>query len=81
MLSFNNTEIAFSGKTNNDLNRSYWLFRMVSNPTFVNIGNKETIKGDTDLFIIKLKAKRNVTFNLKLVDGLLVDKALNKVRF
>ncbi len=38
MLSFNNTEIAFSGKTNNDLNRSYWLFKMVSNQTFVNIG-------------------------------------------
>ncbi|MDP1745643.1 MAG: proline dehydrogenase family protein [Bacteroidota bacterium] len=38
MLSFNNTEVAFSGKTNNDLNRSYWLFKMVSNPTFVNIG-------------------------------------------
>ncbi|MES2139558.1 MAG: proline dehydrogenase family protein [Bacteroidota bacterium] len=38
MLSFNNTEIAFSGKTNNDLNRSYWLFKMVSNPMFVNIG-------------------------------------------
>lgn len=38
MLSFNNTEIAFSGKTNIDLNRSYWLFKMVSNPTFVNIG-------------------------------------------
>lgn len=38
MLSFNNTEIAFSGKTNNDLSRSYWLFKMVSNPTVVNIG-------------------------------------------
>ena len=38
MLSFNNTEIAFSGKTNKDLNRSYWLFKMVSNPFFVNIG-------------------------------------------
>jgi proline dehydrogenase len=38
MLSFNNTEIAFSGKKNNDLNRSYWLFKMVSNPMFVNIG-------------------------------------------
>jgi len=38
MLSFNNTEIAFSGKTNKDLNRSYWLFKMVSNPMFVNIG-------------------------------------------
>jgi proline dehydrogenase len=42
MLSFNNTEIAFSGKTNNDLNRSYWLFKMVSNSTFVNIGKSLT---------------------------------------
>lgn len=38
MLSFNNTEIAFSGKKNNDLRRSFWLFKMVSNPLFVNIG-------------------------------------------
>ncbi|MGB3947312.1 MAG: proline dehydrogenase family protein [Bacteroidia bacterium] len=42
MLSFNNTEIAFSGKTNKDLNRSYWLFKMVSNPSFVNIGKTLT---------------------------------------
>jgi len=42
MLSFNNTEIAFSGKTNKDLNRSYWLFKMVSNSTFVNIGKSLT---------------------------------------
>ena len=42
MLSFNNTEIAFSGKTNKDLNRSYWLFKMVSNPAFVNIGKSLT---------------------------------------
>jgi proline dehydrogenase len=38
MLSFNNTKIAFSGKSSNDLNRSYWLFKMVSNPMVVNIG-------------------------------------------
>lgn len=38
MLSFDNTEISFSGKTNKDLNRSYWLFKMVSNQTFVKIG-------------------------------------------
>lgn len=42
MLSFNNTEISFSGKTNKDLNRSYWLFKMVSNSTFVNIGKSLT---------------------------------------
>jgi proline dehydrogenase len=42
MLSFNNTEVAFSGKTNNDLNRSYWLFKMVSNSAFVNLGKSLT---------------------------------------
>ncbi|MCE3279997.1 MAG: proline dehydrogenase [Bacteroidetes bacterium] len=42
MLSFNNTEVAFSGKSNNDLNRSYWLFKMVSNSTFVNLGKSLT---------------------------------------
>ncbi len=42
MLSFNNTEIAFSGKTKKDLNRSYWLFKMVSNPAFVSIGKSLT---------------------------------------
>lgn len=42
MLSFNNTEISFSGKSNKDLNRSYWLFKMVSSPSFVSIGKSLT---------------------------------------
>ena len=42
MLSFNNTEVSFSGKSNKDLNRSYWLFKMVSNQTFVSIGKALT---------------------------------------
>jgi proline dehydrogenase len=42
MLSFDNTEISFSGKSNKDLNRSYWLFKMVSNKTFVSIGKSLT---------------------------------------
>lgn len=42
MLSFNNTEVAFSGKSQNDLNRSYWLFKMVSNSGFVNLGKSLT---------------------------------------
>jgi alpha-glucosidase (family GH31 glycosyl hydrolase) len=50
-------------------------------PTFTNVGDKETLKGNTDLFIIKLKAKRKITLNFKTVDGLLVDKALNTVSF
>lgn len=39
MLSFNNTKIAFSDKSNNDLIRSYWLFKIVSYHTIVSIGN------------------------------------------
>lgn len=50
-------------------------------PTFVNIGNKETIEGSADLFVLKLKAKRRVKFDLKAVDGFLVDKNLNTHKF
>ncbi len=50
-------------------------------PTFVNLGDKETLEGTTDLFVLKLKAKRKVKFNLKSIDGLLVDKDLNICKF
>jgi hypothetical protein len=50
-------------------------------PTFVNIGDKIDLKGSEVLFKIKLKAKRNVKFNLKAIDGILVDKALNSINF
>jgi hypothetical protein len=50
-------------------------------PTFVNIGRKEALEGTTDLFVIKLKARRTVKFNLKAIDGLLVDKMLNSSKF
>ena len=38
MVSFDNTENAFSAKNGADLNRSYLLFNMVSRPWMVNIG-------------------------------------------
>ncbi|MGB0916458.1 MAG: proline dehydrogenase family protein [Flavobacteriales bacterium] len=38
MISFENTEIAFSDRSDKELNRSYWLFRMVGNPTLVKLG-------------------------------------------
>ena len=50
-------------------------------PTFVNLGDKEVLEGTTDLFILKLKAKRKVKFNLKAIDGILVDKDLNMSKF
>lgn len=50
-------------------------------PTFVNLGQKDALNGTTELFIIKLKAKRKVKFDLKAIDGILVDKNLNSVTF
>ena len=50
-------------------------------PTFVNIGEREALEGDSDLFVIKLKARRNVKFDLKVADGFLVDKLLGVHKF
>lgn len=50
-------------------------------PTFINTGNKEVLEGNSDLFILKLKAKRKITFDLKMTDGFLVNKNLNTHKF
>lgn len=50
-------------------------------PTFVNVGNKAAIEGNADLFVLKFKAKRKLKFDLKAVDGFLIDKNLNSVKF
>lgn len=50
-------------------------------PTFVNVGDQEPLEGTADLFVIKLKAKRKVNVDLKPLDGLLVDRHLNIVKF
>lgn len=42
MVSFDNTEVAFSGKTPGALKRSYWLFKVISSPTMVTIGKALT---------------------------------------
>ena len=38
MVSFDNTENAFKAKSNADLNRSYWLFKLIGNPFLVKFG-------------------------------------------
>ncbi len=38
MISFDNTENAFKAKSNSELNRSYWLFKLIGNPTLVKLG-------------------------------------------
>lgn len=40
-------------------------------PMFVNVGDQPTISEDQELFVIKLKAKRAIKFNLKAIDGFL----------
>jgi hypothetical protein len=52
-------------------------------PTFVNIGDRETLEGSTDLFIIQLKAKKKIQitgFDLQIKDMILVDKMLDSIR-
>lgn len=46
-------------------------------PTFANVGKKDVLNGTNDILVIKLKAKRDLKFDLKLGDGILVDKDLN----
>lgn len=42
MISFDNTEIAFKSKSNRDLKKAYWLFKMVGSPSFVKFGKWAT---------------------------------------
>ena len=42
MISFDNTEVAFRGKSKGDLNRAYWLFKVVSSPAMVRFGKWAT---------------------------------------
>ena len=49
-------------------------------PTFVNLGEKPSLNGDSELFVIKFKAKRNLKFNLEAIDGILVDDKLKTIK-
>ncbi len=50
-------------------------------PTFVNVGDTAALDGTAELFKLKLKAKRDLDFNLMPQDGFLVDKKLNFIKF
>ena len=50
-------------------------------PTFVNIGDRKTLQGDSVLFTIRLKAKKDVKFDLKAQDGMLVNKTMEYIGF
>ena len=40
--SFDNTEVAFGGKSNRELKRAYWLFKLIGNPALVKLGKVMT---------------------------------------
>ena len=48
-------------------------------PTFANTGEKPVLEGDVEIAKITFKAKKNIKFNLKATDAILIDKALNTV--
>ena len=51
-------------------------------PTFVNRGNQVLLEeGDHNLFVIKFRAKKAGKYNLKAIDGLLVDRNLGVASF
>lgn len=41
-MDFNNTQIAFQSKSNSDLNRAYWLFKIIGYPSIVKLGKSLT---------------------------------------
>jgi proline dehydrogenase len=43
MISFDNTEVAFKHKTNSQLKKAYWLFKMVGSPWLVKLGKSFTV--------------------------------------
>ena len=51
-------------------------------PTFVNRGNNFLLEeGSPELFVIKFRAKKAGKYNLKMKDGILVDRNLGTVSF
>ena len=50
-------------------------------PTFINEGNQATINGNVELARITLRAKKNIRFNINAIDGFIVDKHLNTIKF
>ena len=57
MLNFNDTNVAFKVKSNNDLKRAYWLFRIIGSPLIVKLGKF--------VMIIALKLRIPVNFIVK----------------
>lgn len=74
-------ELGVAGMDNLSNDRLHTNGEKALYPTFVSIGDRASLNGTQDLFVIKFKAKRKLDFSLKLIDGILVDKGLNSHKF
>ena len=70
-----------AGMSNYSKNRLHSNGNTTIYPTFVNKGNRVTLNGDVEIAKITLKAKKNIKFNIKAVDGIIIDKHLNSINF
>jgi hypothetical protein len=73
--------IGTGSMANYSKNRMHTNGETIVYPTFVNEGNQNTVNGDVELAKVTLKAKKNVKFKIKAVDGIIVDKHLNTTKF
>ncbi|MNL34823.1 hypothetical protein D3C87_1568150 [compost metagenome] len=73
--------LAVKGMDNLTNDRLHTSGEKVLYPTFVNIGDQKALNGNEDLFVLKLRAKKDLKYTLKAVQGFLVDKNLNTLRF
>lgn len=60
MESFDNTEIAFKSKSDKDLTRAYWLFKIIGNPSIVHFGKSATNFAIKYRFPIKKIIKKTI---------------------
>ncbi|UCS95507.1 DUF5110 domain-containing protein [Echinicola marina] len=75
------TPLNMGGMENITNNRLHSNGEQVLYPTFVNLGTKATLNGNSELFLIKFRAKKPLKFNLEAEKGLLVDPSLNTIQF
>lgn len=71
-----------AGMSNYSKNRLHSNGNTAVYPTFVNEGNRATLNGDVEIAKVTLKAKKNIKkFNINAVDGVIVDKHMNSIKF
>jgi proline dehydrogenase len=64
MSLFNNTEIAFASKTNKQLNKAYWMFKLIENPKLTKIG----------VNLLNFAVDKNLPFVDKIVKATMFDQ-------